>query len=209
MFINKDVAVDRLDSESNLINLVINSSHASRFIPAINENEFPIEVEIVSEDEGRETSNLISAIVKPHHSGRNTGGIEVPMELRHAAALLAQVDSIKNVAESLGLNFNTVAQAKHGRSTFGKKNDELKARLDDSLSTVRDRAMDRLLSSLNLLDDEKMEKCNAKDISAISGNMAKVMAMTLPKDAEQNIHAQLIVYAPTQVNESRFEVVEI
>jgi len=35
------------------------------------------------------------------------------------------------------------------------------------------------------------------------------MSSTLPKETQTNVHAQLIVYAPTQINESHFDTVEI
>jgi len=206
MFIDNKLVTTRVEDEENLVNLVLNIASKKPILSPDIEPE-AITPEVVAEDEF--PTKALQGIVKPLHAGRNIGGKEVPIELKHAAGLLAQTDTIKNVAEVLGLNTNTVAQAKHGRSTYGKENEELKSRLEADLNKVRDKALDRLLTSLDLLDDEKIGKATAKDISVISSNMAKVIGGTLPKEAATNIQAQLIVYAPTQVTEQKFEVVEI
>ena len=204
MFIKQSVADARVNEDENLINLILSYSS-----PSSNSSSNPPEVNFPETAEVIDGAFIPRGIVKPHHSGRPANSGETPMELRVAAGLLTRVDTIKNVAETLGLNHNVVAMAKNGQSVFGKENPDLKKRLDESLSIVRDKAMDRLLSSLDLLDDEKIGKANAKDISGISANMAKVMSSTLPKETQTNVHAQLIVYAPTQINESHFDTVEI
>ena len=207
MFIDEKLADKRVDGDDNLVNLVLNiASRKTIPVPVPAENEPPVE----ETDSERELAPVdVVGIVKPHYDGRHNGGHNVDMELRHAAGLLAQTDTIANVADVLGISKNTVAMAKHGASVHGRENTELKDRLDKDLSKVRDKALERLLSSLNLLDDDKMKKCNAKDIASISASMSKVVSGTLPKDAEQNVRAQLIVYAPTQINETRYDRVEI
>lgn len=208
MFIKPNVADERVSSEDNLVNLVLSISRSSKLT-----SETP---ELTDDDSTSNNDDSTAPItpevvgsVRPHYPGRNVGGKEVSLDMKHLAGLLTQTDTIKDVANALGLNVNTVAQSKHGRTTHGQENPELKARLDESLAVVRDKAMDRLLASLDLLEDEKISKASAKDIAAISANMAKVMSSTLPKENNNNINAQLIVYAPTQINESRFEVVEV
>jgi len=205
MFIDKTIADSRLDDGENLVNLVLGLSMKSPNISTVvaepvESNEPPPDSPLVPE---------VYGIVKPSHSGRNVGGVEVPIDFKVAAGLLTQFDTIKNVSAALGLNRGTVHEAKNGRTTTGKENHELRQRLDESLSIVRDKAMDRLLSSLNLLDDDKIKKSSAKDIAGITANMAKTMAMTLPKESAVQVNAQLIVYAPTQVNESHFDIVDV
>jgi len=206
MFIKQSVADVRVNEDENLINLILNYASSSNNPPAQNLSDIDIAPRI---PEVIDEAFIPRGIVKPHHSGRPANSGDTPMEFRVAAGLLTRMDTIKNVAETLGLNHNVVATAKNGQSVFGKENPDLRKRLDESLSLVRDKAMDRLLSSLDLLDDEKIGKANAKDISSISANMSKVMTSTLPKETQTNVHAQLIVYAPTQINESNFDIVEI
>jgi hypothetical protein len=202
MFIKEEVALERVSDDENLVNMILNiSSRSSATISKRLPDELLIP-EVIPDD------SIPRGIVKPHFSGRKPGGKEYPIELKHIAGILCQTDTIDNVAAALHMNRSSVAENRNGRTTFGKDNPELRARLDESLSIVRDKAMDRLLSSLDLLDDEKIGKANAKDISAISSNMAKVMSSTLPKE-QVTVNAQLIVYAPTQSTEDKFDVVDI
>jgi len=197
MFINKEVADNRLNDDENLVSLVLDIS-SRRNRPDDTE---PLVPEVVEE--------VVEGVVKPHHSGRPINGTAIPMEMKTLAGLLANFDTTRNVAKALGLNHATVNDARNGENSHGRPSPELKARLEGDLSKVRDKALDRLLSSLDFITDEKLEKCSAKDVAGISASMAKVVATTLPKDTESAIHAQLIVYAPTQINESKFEVVEL
>jgi hypothetical protein len=205
MFIKPDVAKTRLDDDENLVSLVIKQSGLDK------SSEFPITPEVVDEDDevSEQAREAIVGTVKPHHPGRTNGSKGVPDEFKVAAGLMAHFDSVRNVASALGLDKMTVNAARNGESSTGKRDENLRSKIEEDLTTVRDKALDRLLSSLNLLDDRKIEKASARDISGISANMAKVMAMTLPKEQEVVSRAQLIVYAPTQINESKFEVVEI
>ena len=202
MFINEDTANDRLEQEDNLVNLILSISNPSRSIPVSD----PISE---AEAEPDEPETEAKAEVKQHHSGRRINSKNHSIEMFHAAGLLAQTDTIKNVADALGMDKNSVAQNKHGRTAHGKENPELKDRLERDLGHVRDKAMDRLLMSLDLLDDDKIGKASAKDISSISSNMAKVMQSTLPKDSNNRLQAQLIVYAPSFVNRAEYEVIEV
>ena len=205
MFINEDTANDRLEQEDNLVNMILSISNPSS--PSSLRSE--VESNFEQEKESDEPLAEKTAIVKAHHSGRRIGTKNSSIELHHAAGLLAQSDTIANVANALGLDKNSVAQNKHGRTVHNKENPELKDRLERDLAHVRDKAMDRLLMSLDLLDDDKIGKASAKDISSISSSMAKVMQSTLPKDSNNRLQAQLIVYAPSFVNRQEYEVIEV
>lgn len=207
MFIDKKTVDDRVTDEENLVNLVLGiASRNSSVVDSI-----PVDAELPDErSESEVLTPEVIGIVKPHHSGRPAGKLNVGIELKHLAGLLAQTDTTREVGAALGMSHHSVAQYAKGQSTPNVPNLELKGKLEADLSKVRDKALERLLSSLDLLDDDKVGKASAKDISSIAANMSKVMASTLPKeDANANIRAQLIVYAPTQITENKFEVVEI
>src|SRR5438477_336801 len=78
------------------------------------------------------------------------------------------------------------------------ENKELKAAVYGRLRTVQDKAIERLMLSLNLLDDEKLEKCNATDLSKVAANMSRVVDRTIPKESSQGSQVNLVLYAPKQ-----------
>ena len=82
------------------------------------------------------------------------------------------------------------------------------AKLDSALGVVRETSINRLMTSLGQLTEDKISAHNAKDISTICANMAKVVQQTIPQDkVAQAIN--LIVYTPEMRKESNFEIVEI
>lgn len=80
--------------------------------------------------------------------------------------------------------------------------------VEKALGEVRDKALDRLMASMNLISDEKLEKCDAVKLSVISSNMGRIVEKTLPRQQEGS-NVNLIVYAPQLKDESRYKVVDV
>jgi len=149
-------------------------------------------------------------VVQHNSHGRTRGALNLTNDQRELAGSLARILPASHVAETLGFSDYAVHQAKNGRnSQGGPENAALQEKLDKNLSRARDKALDVLMESLDLMDTGKLEKEDAKSLSTIAANVSRVVEKTLPKDREAGVRAQLIVYAPTQVNENRFEIVEL
>jgi hypothetical protein len=92
------------------------------------------------------------------------------------------------------------------------KNDKVKGvdeiLISETMTKVRDKALDRLMMSMGLITDDKLSGCSAKDLSVIASNMGRVVEKTLPK-AESHDHVSLIIYTPELKRENQFQVVEI
>lgn len=82
------------------------------------------------------------------------------------------------------------------------------AKVDEALDRVREQAIDRLMAGLGQLTDDKISAHNAKDISTVCSNMARVVQQTIPQEkGAQAIN--LIVYTPELRNEASFDVIEV
>lgn len=80
--------------------------------------------------------------------------------------------------------------------------------IDRQLDKIREAAIDRLMSGLGQLTDDKISAHTAKDISTICSNMARVVQQTIPQEkGTQQIN--LIVYTPELRQEKVFDSVEI
>ncbi len=160
------------------------------------------DVVLSEEDEGR--------VIRHNRHGRTVGAKELSDDQRELAGTLANILPARHVAETLGMSDYAVHQAKNGRvNQYGDVDEELQKKLDKNLGRARDKALDVLLESLDLMDTGKLEKEDAKSLSTIAANVSRVVEKTLPKERDSASRAQLIVYAPTQVNENRFEIVEL
>ena len=137
--------------------------------------------------------------------GRHGRGIEIQTH----AAVLAQFKTSAAVARETGYSEREVKYLKIAEpNQNGKVNQELANRIDEKMDEVRDKALERTMEALGLLDEEKMEKCNAKDLSVVAANMSKVASNT---GHQGNIGAQLnvIVYAPRQKELKEFDFVDV
>lgn len=233
MFINPEIAKARLNDPGNVVNrlLEIGLGKLPSSAPARDEDEAPIsgdnpigdtkEVEpssaAGSDSEPRplirlgrnRTSPVVEAgksIVVPdrHRHGRTKGATELDDMTKEIAGTLTRLSGPAAVAEAFEIAPST---AHHLGKADGKKSGDIREKLEKNLGRVRDVALDRLLSSINLIEDDKLEGLGAKDLSTVASNLSRVVEKTLPKEMQQAPTAQLIVYAPTIAKEEHYETV--
>ena len=75
---------------------------------------------------------------------------------------------------------------------------------------VADAAFTRLLKTLDLLDDEKLEKLTgAKDLAQVASQISKILSNTVPKDKPQEGGTVFHIYRPEMVQETHYETVVV
>ena len=130
----------------------------------------------------------------------------VPPSLKNAIALLSRtkIDSQHNIGASFGISQPAVSNI-----STGKTHHDIK-KVEAQLTQVRDVAMEKLMVTLGLMTDDKLEGVKAIDLSKIASNVSLVVSRTLPKEeAPTNQNIQLLVYSPVVKDESSFEVIEV
>ncbi len=80
-------------------------------------------------------------------------------------------------------------------------------KVEQQVNAVKDKALERLMKSLGLLDDDKLSKCSAKDLSVIASNMGRVYEKTTSQ--REASPTQVIIYAPQLRDENRFKTIEV
>ncbi len=99
------------------------------------------------------------------------------------------------------------------QSTIGKyergvyKNID-ESKVEDRMNEVQDVAMAKLLKSLGFLDDNKLSKLGAKDLSAIAANMSKVVGNTREQKTNDN-RVTVQLFAPELRQEKSYKVLEV
>jgi transcriptional regulator with XRE-family HTH domain len=112
-------------------------------------------------------------------------------------------ESQVEIARAAGLNPLTVNNIAQGKT---KGIDEEK--VERVIGQARDLALERLMSSLGLLTEDKLSGCSAKDLSVIASNMGRVVEKIQTKETQPD-NINFIIYAPELKQEKSFEVVEI
>jgi transcriptional regulator with XRE-family HTH domain len=112
-------------------------------------------------------------------------------------------ESQAEIARATGLNTLTVNNIAQGKV---KGIDEEK--VERVIGEARDLALERLMSSLGLLTEDKLSGCSAKDLSVIASNMGRVVEKIQTKETQPD-NINFIIYSPELKQERAFEIVEI
>lgn len=207
MFLNAKQAERRLKSEKNLAR--------AAFLPHIAKNPEGaletaletiqeiqgIEIQETFIDECEQISTQITEKIIPL-SGKNR--VNLTREERTEIAIEARLGkSQTEIARERSINNLTVHNIAHGK-TKGIDEDKV----ESAINEVKDLALQRLMTSLGLLTDDKLSGCSAKDLSVIASNMGRVVEKVSPK-VEQPDNINFVIYAPELKQERAFETVEI
>ena|SRR5438128_726039 len=150
--------------------------------------------------QGMNESEESSLKIVPFKEGLGRHRPPLPDEVRDTIAILSHGnDGQKEIAREFGVSQAEVSYLKTGRARSSAR---------ASIERVQERAIERLMESLGLLTNEKIEKCNAVNISAIASNLAKVVNQTSPGNLDGS-GVNLVVYAPQVRNEKYYKSVEV
>lgn len=73
---------------------------------------------------------------------------------------------------------------------------------------VRELALDKLMSALGLMTEEKFENASLRELSGVARDMSRVVESTSEKSAENN-RLQIIINAPSQKTEDSYRVIDV
>lgn len=198
MFLTEEQLNERLNNPRNLANRIKGGKHASSRIPEAENQIF------AAERPEEEKGIQFREIKRP---GNNRTWLSQSERTEIAIASIGEKQT--EVARRYGVEVSTVSDIVNNarRVENGPRStDQLK--VDMALDAVRVTATNKLQASLNLLTEDKISGHNAKDISAICANMAKVVQQTIPQEkGGQSIN--LIVYTPELRKEANFDSVEV
>lgn len=153
-------------------------------------------------------------ILPLHPGGRLKGAVTIPDPLKIIVGACAQVDTNKQVAKTFGLHPQTVSNIANGKRNNNRDTIDLDLRdkihraSGAAIETARDLALARLMTSLNLITEDKLEDVKAIDLSTIARNMSAIHEKLGPKDTNV-IQGNVIFYTPSQAKESDYGVIEI
>lgn len=136
--------------------------------------------------------------------GKDKGSSNLSIEERTEIATRARLgESQGKLAKEFNVTQPNISSIERGKT---KGIDE--EQVEGTINKVRDKALDRLMTSLGFLTDDKLSGCSAKDLATIASNMGRVVEKTMPR-AEAPDKINLIIYTPELKSEKSFNVIEI
>lgn len=142
-------------------------------------------------------------------AGRNKQN--VPEEIRETTGALARAGvPQKELADALGVSQAAVSYWENGKTSPNQRKESLEKGVADKTERIRDTALNKLMATLGLIDDEKLANCDAKDLTRVAVGLSQVAANTAPRERNDGHSAavQVVVYAPPQRDEERFKVID-
>jgi hypothetical protein len=136
--------------------------------------------------------------------GRNKGTKTISQETRDEIALRAKMgEPHREICKDYGIVHQAVTEIAVGRAGKVSKT------FDSTLAEVRDIALERLMKSMGLMNDDKLSGCSAKDLSAIAANMSRVVERTIPTDNNNGTKVEVVIYTPEPRQEKYYDTVEV
>ena len=136
-------------------------------------------------------------------------GPQLDKDQKRFLGMLAYVDKRKEVAKNTGVSAVSIDHFSKGRLGYARPDEESKNLINQRKDRVQDQAIEKLMTVINLVTDDKLEKITkAKDLTSI----AKDLSIIVGKVGDQGAGAvqnNLIFYSPNQRDEEDYKVVDV
>jgi hypothetical protein len=143
----------------------------------------------------------------------NASGQKLSIERRTEIAIAACTSGLgggpketqQEIAKRFGVSEVLVKKLNNSSPDVGKVDE---AAVAAALAAARDKALDRLMVSLGLLTEEKIEVLDGKDVAKVAEHMARIVEKTMP-DSNRGGNMNVVIYAPEQKTEKHYKSVEV
>lgn len=188
MFLTEEEALKRLEHPEN----ICSSKEPSK--------------DILEVEDGEKSEPVQEALVIDRY-GKGSG-VPIDPGFRAFLGIMAQKDSIKNVAEQFGSNAVTVGKAAQGLNSNGKPVPEGML-VKDIKERISDKVLDQILAGLDHTQGEHiMSIPKVKDRTAALKDLAQVHTAMAPKQAT-SVLARIVLMNPGVGDLSEFPSIEV
>ncbi len=157
-----------------------------------------------------------------NHVG-NQGSRNLSEQEKLAVGVLANTVGNELAGELMGVSENTARHLRSAQMTtgdsenrrFGKDmllQEQINDRLNSAKLSIQERAAEKLLKSMGLITEDKLENCSVKDLASVTKEMSVVMRnMSSNNNSREhsNANVRIIIQQPKQTHESSLDVIEI
>jgi hypothetical protein len=232
MFISEATAQERIRSSQNILNRVkrddamddLGKIPLPAVVPSVDEegvvgeeSAAPI-VEILPAEDSDPISpkglaKLLAGDEEQLNRRRRTRTLEEQSSIGLTAALISSyaAERMHDVSHMQANNYEHGHTSTDARMSGKSPKEELQRRILEKNGLVVDMAFERLMKSLELMDDDKLAKIMKPEVLArIAGDMHRIVTNATPKDAEdsaQGVHFH--IWKPEVKEESHYKVVTV
>jgi hypothetical protein len=151
-------------------------------------------------------NNIANTVVE--HRSRAVGrrGPELPASVKDSIAVLAHEPGSrqKHLAAEFGVSVATIGNIKRDPTDAAQKE------IDTNRKNIQDSALRKLMSSLNLISDDKLTDLSPKELTRVARDLSSIVGNLEEKQKETDqTQVNVIVYAPQTVEEKSYKTVEV
>lgn len=151
-------------------------------------------------------------ILPPLGRGHNPAIPTVIKKIIGEEAIESGNKEAKNIARSLGISDSSVSAIKNGANStasYHNPNPELKEHLDTTKDKIISVSKSRLLEAINAITPEKLQSAKVKDAAGVAKDMSSVIKNLEDRDKGDDDRKPFVIYAPTFVQENKFESIQV
>ena len=153
---------------------------------------------------------LVKAINKGN-GGRKKGAPNLTHDERTVIGAAATLGTCASSAENFGVSLHHAHELKHAKhSQAQEENQDLRKSIDKTLDRVEDVAAEKLLTTLEMVDDDELRLVNVEKKSKIAANLSGVLSKISSRRVdEKGKPPQVVFYAPNISKIEEYEVIEV
>ena len=143
--------------------------------------------------------------------GRKKGEPNLTPKERTVIGAAATLGTCRQASEGFGVSLHHAHELKHAKhSQAQEENVDLRKSIDETLDRVEDVAAEKLLTTLNLVQDDEIRMINVEKKSKIAANLSGVLSKISSRRVDEKEKApQVIFYAPNVSKIEEYEVIEV
>lgn len=143
-----------------------------------------------------------------NHGGRD--GVFTKTEKSLITTLSEEIGN-KSAAELVGCNPASIPYWKKGQNSHRVDTNAESTRQNQSVveerqDKISEKAIDKVLKSLDLIEDDKLRACNAVELATI---VQKLSGVNTNKNNGSKTNINVVVYTPQQKSEEQFETITV
>lgn len=206
MHLTEDQFLARINSGRNLLNQGEFSKPVSE-ADASNLNEAPsVKIAELVDEPIEESPKQESK-----GSGRTVGATQIPDALRGIIASHTTLTSSVQAARDFGISTSAAYSMSQGyRGGMAPSNNfdqKIIDKRNELLDSAADKAMDKMLLAIGLINNDNLKDAKVRDISAVAKDMASIVEKVRAKNDDGKKQGNIVIVAPTLRDESHFQVV--
>jgi len=158
---------------------------------------------------GKSRDNGKGNFINHNEAGRNLGNTNLDPIMRSIISAAGHIDTAAQVAKNFNVSPSHAHLLKHGRTTaLGEAREDIVKPRNKLLGDVRERALDILMASLDIITPEELQKQKIKDVSSIAKDMSHIIEKTNPVNAPST-GPQIVVLTVPQRDIREYNVVNV